>query len=62
MQNKYEENMLIDIQLKHSRDVLDAKQKELKSKGKDNKPNKAEGFTAEKVYFLYSKGQFGTSK
>ena len=56
----YDSNILIDKLFSHSRDVLCAKRKELKSKGKGNKPNKAEGLTIEDITLLYNKGQFGT--
>jgi hypothetical protein len=55
-------NILKDKEFQHSRDVIDAKRKELKGKGLGNKKNKADFFTSEEIYSLYRQNLLGTGK
>lgn len=55
-------NILKDKELQHSRDVIDAKRKELKGKGLGNKKNKADPFTSEEIDSLYRQNLLGTDK
>ncbi|KAJ8305211.1 hypothetical protein KUTeg_017241 [Tegillarca granosa] len=51
---------LNDHKFQHSRDVLSAKRKHLKTLGKGNKPYKADELTSEEIDMLYSSGCLGT--
>ena len=51
-----------DPEFSHTRRVLEAKRKSLKSMGKGNKPNRAESFTSEEVAILKEKGIIGIRK
>ena len=55
-------NIKTDIRFQHSRDVLEAKMKELKQMGKGKKPNLAPPFTESEIDILYKKNLLGTSK
>ncbi len=55
-------NIKLDERFVHSRNVLSAKQKELKQMGKGNKPNAAQAFTPAEVDALYKTKQLGSSK
>ncbi|XP_021371134.1 uncharacterized protein LOC110461792 [Mizuhopecten yessoensis] len=55
----YDVNILTDIKFKHSRDVLSAKMKNLKTQGKGNRPNAADSLNKEEVSILYEKGALG---
>ncbi|KAJ8322125.1 hypothetical protein KUTeg_000596 [Tegillarca granosa] len=47
---------------KHSRDVLSAKMKNLKTQGKGNRPNAADPLNKEEVSILYEKGALGLGR
>lgn len=51
-----------DIEFSHTRRVLEAKRKSLKSLGKGNKPNRAEALTSEEISILREKGIIGNRK
>ena len=55
-------NILKDKEFQHSRDVIDAKRKELKGKGLGNKKNRSDPFTSEDIYSLYRQNLLGTGK
>ena len=57
---KYAENILKGTSFKHSRDVLQAKCKNLKQNGKGNRPQEAEALTKEEIALLYNAGQLCT--
>ncbi|CAG2197908.1 unnamed protein product [Mytilus edulis] len=54
-------NILTDKDFQHSRDVLSAKKKDLKSKGFGNRKRKADAFTQEEIDHLYDRNLLGTS-
>ncbi|XP_076105700.1 uncharacterized protein KIAA1958-like [Mytilus galloprovincialis] len=54
-------NILTDKNFQHSRDVLSAKKKDLKSKGLGNRKRKADAFTQEAIDHLYDRNLLGTS-
>ncbi|XP_071158103.1 uncharacterized protein KIAA1958-like [Mytilus edulis] len=49
-----------DPEFNHTRRVLEAKRKALKSLGKGSKPNRAEPLTTEEIQILREKGVIGT--
>ncbi|XP_071150097.1 uncharacterized protein [Mytilus edulis] len=51
-----------DPEFNHTRRVLEAKRKALKSLGKGSKPNRAEPLTTEEIQILREKGVIGTRK
>jgi hypothetical protein len=51
-----------DPEFSHTRRVLEAKRKSLKSLGKGNKPNRAEALSSEEISLLREKGIIGTRK
>lgn len=59
-EKQYGCNIMSDDIFKHSRDVLQAKKKLLKSQGKGNKDRAAQPLTQEEVSILYESGQLGT--
>lgn len=52
-------NIMVDKEFHHSRDVMSAKLKQLKSMGMGAKKRKADPFTAEEVNLLYEKELLG---
>ncbi|CAC5392050.1 unnamed protein product [Mytilus coruscus] len=61
LSEKSDVNILTDKDFQHSRDVLSAKKKDLKSKGIGNRKRKADAFTEEEIDQLYSRNLLGTS-
>ena len=55
-------NILQDKEFHHSREVLAAKRKHLKSQGLGNKKRKADPFTSTEIDLLFEKNLLGTSK
>jgi len=56
----YNGNIKADDAFRHSRDVLAAKQKELKQLGKGNKPRAAQPFTEEEIDTMFSLNILGS--
>ena len=50
-----------DAEFEQARKALQSKQKDLKQKGKGNKPNASVALTEEEIKLLYDKGLLGTS-
>ena len=55
-ENGYEKSIVLDREFATSRSVLAAKRKELKAKGKGNRPNAVEPLTATDELLLREKG------
>ena len=60
--NNYKYNIKQDQQLRHSRQVLTAKMKELKQLGKGNRPKSSEAFIADELAKLFERKVLGISK
>ena len=58
--NSYSASVMNDLVFQKTRKVLLSKQKELKKKGKGNKPNASIALTSDEVNTLYEKGLLGT--
>ena len=58
----YNVSIKTDVRFQHSRDVLQARMKELKQLGKGKKSNEASLFTESEIDILYKKNLLGTSK
>jgi hypothetical protein len=56
----YKNNIILDAQFKHSRDVLASKRKLLKQKGLGNKRLRSDSFTTEEQKILWEKSILGT--
>ncbi|CAH3152537.1 unnamed protein product [Porites lobata] len=58
--NSYSASIVNDLVFEKTRKVLMSKQKELKKKGKGNKPNASIALTSDELNTLYEKGLLGT--
>ena len=58
--NSYSASIMNDLVFEKTRKVLMSKQKELKKKGKGNKPNASIALTSDELNTLYEKGLLGT--
>ena len=58
--NSYFASIMNDLVFEKTRKVLLSKQKELKKKGKGNKPNASIALTSDELNTLYEKGPLGT--
>ena len=58
--NNYSAGIMNDLVFEKTRKVLLSKQKELKKKGKGNKPNASVAVTSDELNTFYEKGLLGT--
>ncbi|XP_028417951.1 zinc finger MYM-type protein 2-like [Dendronephthya gigantea] len=60
-EHKYTANIVEDLAFEKTRKCLQARSKQLKKKGKGNKPNAAEALTDDQINILYEKNLLGLS-